>query len=331
MEFGISLIIPVYNVAPYLRECLNSILGQKYTNWEAICVDDGSTDGCDKILDEYAAKDNRIRVVHQANAGVCAARNAALEVAKGGWIGFVDADDVISPEWIAVWYGNIRKNPEVQVVKMRDHRWVDGDVPSAVTTWGTEWYYGSNDISNYAASCITGYCIARYIIRRDVIGNQRFTVGVRINEDVIFVSKIMFSISSLCVCSYDGYFYRVRPESALHRGISDHDIVLFINGMENCIRTYGIMPLDAMIAYKRWAGTRIITDILRCLVAHGTYPAKSIAAVSKLARTGTIIFDKLGSKKYCSLMLLLHGRKAGFVVVWMLFKLQSLYWKVLRR
>lgn len=331
MEFGISLIIPVYNVAPYLRECLNSILGQKYTNWEAICVDDGSTDGCDKILDEYAAKDNRIRVVHQANAGVCAARNAALEVAKGGWIGFVDADDVISPEWIAVWYGNIRKNPEVQVVKMRDHRWVDGDVPSAVTTWGTEWYYGSNDISNYAASCITGYCIARYIIRRDVIGNQRFCAGVRINEDVIFVSKIMFSITSLCVCSYDGYYYRMRSESALHRGISDRDIVLFINGIGNIISTAVGLPLTTLFKFKRWAGMRIVTDILRCLVSHGIYPAKSIVATFNLAKSGTIIIDNLGITKYCCLKLLLHGRRIGFAILWMLFRLQGLYWKVLKR
>ncbi len=326
-----SIIIPVYNVAPYLRECLDSVLRQTFSDWEAICVDDGSTDGSGEIIDEYVAKDKRFHAIHQENAGVSAARNTALDVAHGNWIAFVDADDVISSEWIAVCHINIRNNPSAQVVKMFDHRWGGGDVPSATTTWGTKWYHGSKGIANYAAACITGYCIARYMIKKDVIGNQRFTVGVRINEDVIFVSKIMFSISSLCVCSYDGYFYRVRPESALHRGISDHDIVLFINGMENCIRTYGIMPLDAMIAYKRWAGARIITDILRCLVAHGTYPAKSIAAVSKLARTGTIIFDKLGSKKYCSLMLLLHGRKAGFVVVWMLFKLQSLYWKVLRR
>ena len=64
-----SIIIPVYNVAPYLRECFDSVLAQTFTNWEAICVDDGSTDGSGEILDEYAARDGRFRVIHQKNAG----------------------------------------------------------------------------------------------------------------------------------------------------------------------------------------------------------------------------------------------------------------------
>ena len=92
-----SIIIPVYNVAPYLRECLDSVLAQTFTDWEAICVDDGSTDGSGAILDEYAAKDKRFRVIHQPNAGVSAARNKALDVAQGEWIWFVDADDVTVP------------------------------------------------------------------------------------------------------------------------------------------------------------------------------------------------------------------------------------------
>jgi len=69
-----SIIIPVYNVAPYLRECLDSVLAQTFTDWEAICVDDGSTDGSGAILDEYAAKEPRIKVIHPKNAGVGAAR-----------------------------------------------------------------------------------------------------------------------------------------------------------------------------------------------------------------------------------------------------------------
>lgn len=81
-----SIIIPVYNVAPYLRECLDSVLAQICTDWEweAICVDDGSTDGSGAILDEYAARDGRFKVIHQTNAGVSAARNAALNVEVQG-------------------------------------------------------------------------------------------------------------------------------------------------------------------------------------------------------------------------------------------------------
>ena len=88
-----SIIIPVYNVAPYLRECLDSVLAQTFKDWEAICIDDGSTDGSGEILDEYGARDKRFRVLHQGNAGVSAARNRGLEEAKGEWVLFMDPDD----------------------------------------------------------------------------------------------------------------------------------------------------------------------------------------------------------------------------------------------
>ena len=88
-----SIIIPVFNVAPYLRECLDSVLSQTFTDWEAICVDDGSTDGSGAILDEYAAKDKRFRVVHKENEGVSVARNVGLDLANGEYILFLDSDD----------------------------------------------------------------------------------------------------------------------------------------------------------------------------------------------------------------------------------------------
>ena len=91
----LSIIIPVYKVEPYLRECLDSIATSPLQCWEAILIDDGSPDGCPQICDEYAAKDKRFRVIHQKNAGVAAARNAGLDVAQGQWCWFVDSDDVV--------------------------------------------------------------------------------------------------------------------------------------------------------------------------------------------------------------------------------------------
>lgn len=79
----LSVIVPVYNVAPYLEQCLDSILGQSYTALEVIVVDDGSTDGSGAICDTYAERDARIRLIHQVNAGLSAARNAAMDVMHG--------------------------------------------------------------------------------------------------------------------------------------------------------------------------------------------------------------------------------------------------------
>ena len=92
----VSVIIPVYNVGKYLRKCLDSVINQTLKDIEIICVNDGSTDNSGKILDEYAAKDKRIKVIHQENQGLGAARNVGIDLAKGEYIGFVDSDDWIS-------------------------------------------------------------------------------------------------------------------------------------------------------------------------------------------------------------------------------------------
>lgn len=89
----VSVIVPVYNVAKYLRQCMDSLVNQTLRDIEIVCVDDGSTDGSGAILDEYAAKDSRIKVIHQANAGAGAARNVGLDIATGEYLFFCDPDD----------------------------------------------------------------------------------------------------------------------------------------------------------------------------------------------------------------------------------------------
>ena len=93
----VSVIIPVYNVAPYLRQKLDSVLGQTLRDIEVICVDDGSDDGCAKILEEYAQKDPRVCVLSQENAGAGAARNLGLAHASGEFLSFLDSDDFFEP------------------------------------------------------------------------------------------------------------------------------------------------------------------------------------------------------------------------------------------
>ena len=93
----LSFIVPIYNVEPYLRKCVDSLLAQDYSDYEIILVDDGSPDGCPKICDEYAAAHKNVRVVHRPNGGLSAARNSGIEVAKGEYICFVDSDDYWEP------------------------------------------------------------------------------------------------------------------------------------------------------------------------------------------------------------------------------------------
>lgn len=99
-KYCVSVIIPVFNVHPYLIEALDSVRNQTYDNLEIVLIDDGSTDGSEKICDEYAYIDNRIKLIHQHNKGLSAARNVGLEIMTGDAVAFLDPDDKFHPDYI---------------------------------------------------------------------------------------------------------------------------------------------------------------------------------------------------------------------------------------
>ena len=106
----ISIIIPVYNAGPYLGECLDSLLSQTFQDWEAICIDDGSSDESPALLDKCAAMDPRFKVVHQQNGGVSNARNRGLEHIRAPYLLLVDSDDWLEADALEQLYGSIREN-----------------------------------------------------------------------------------------------------------------------------------------------------------------------------------------------------------------------------
>ena len=104
-HIAISVIVPIYNTKPYLEECIESILDQKINvPVEVLLIDDGSTDGCADLCDRYAARDARVRVIHQENQGLSAARNAGIDAAKGRYYSFIDSDDVVLPGFLQTLY-----------------------------------------------------------------------------------------------------------------------------------------------------------------------------------------------------------------------------------
>lgn len=106
----VSVIIPVYNVEPYLKQCMDSVVGQTLKDIEIICVDDGSTDGSLDILREYAAEDNRIQIIEQKNAGAGAARNNGMRHATGKYLSFLDSDDFFEPRMLEKAYDLAEKD-----------------------------------------------------------------------------------------------------------------------------------------------------------------------------------------------------------------------------
>ena len=206
-----SIVIPVYNVAPYLRECLDSVLAQIYGDWEAICVDDGSTDGSGAILDEYAAHDDRWVVIHQENRGVSDARNAALDVARGEWVAFLDGDDAIDLEWLEM-ASQVISETNADLVRMRCRATIKRARPvdctyrvfedEAALNWGITTFFGM------------GWSWLNFIRRDKVV---RFPDGMRLCEDNIFLLKTLKNLRRVVQCEFDGYFYRAREDAATER------------------------------------------------------------------------------------------------------------------
>ena len=106
----VSVIIPVYNVEKYLRECLDSVMAQTFTDFEAICVNDGSTDGSLAILEEYAAKDKRFKIINRENGGLSAARNSGIQQSSGKYVDFLDSDDMLTPDALQWLYETAEKH-----------------------------------------------------------------------------------------------------------------------------------------------------------------------------------------------------------------------------
>ncbi|MBR3922421.1 MAG: glycosyltransferase [Kiritimatiellae bacterium] len=223
MNLLFSIIIPVYNVAPYLRECLDSVLVQTLADWEAICVDDGSTDGSGAILDEYAEKDNRMKVIHQKNNGVSAARNVAMDIAAGEWITFLDSDDRIDPFRLQTLYAIARNNVGVDWIHETKHaantRLVHLEVESSFDLVSDDVFLaGWSMLKQDALLVLNTY-------KRICIADIRFPEGVRYAEDDIFELRCVPHCKGLAVAGYCGYWYRNDREDAASRRVELEDSV----------------------------------------------------------------------------------------------------------
>lgn len=225
-----SIIIPVYNAAKYLRQCLDSVLAQTLPDWECVCVDDGSVDGSGAILDGYAEKDCRFKIIHKGNEGVAVARNVGLDAAKGEWITWLDADDEYAP-WRLEEAKRIveRENPDL--IRFRT-RFVtasyDGDYGYARNE-----AYGVFDGDASKMWCwdvlMSGGMMWTLVTKRALFEGNRFVTGIRVKEEFPVCARIATRVNRVVQSEAEAYAYRQVDGSAMHSRKTSSECVLFLD------------------------------------------------------------------------------------------------------
>lgn len=216
----ISVIVPVYKVEPYLRECVDSILAQTYTDFELILVDDGSPDNCGAICDEYAAQDSRIRVIHQDNGGLSAARNAGLDIARGEFVTFVDSDDAIHPEYLSFLLEiHYKTGADISVCHFLRY---SEEIPEAELCGieiSAEMTGRQSCYELYGEEAVVYTTAWGKLYRSDLFEGIRYPVGW-IHEDEATTYKLLFRAHKVAVMDNALYFYRQNPDGIINTGFS---------------------------------------------------------------------------------------------------------------
>ena len=235
----ISIIVPAYNVSEYIRPCLDSIVFQTLSEFEAIIVDDGSTDQTPAIIDEYARKDKRIKAVHIKNGGVSAARNLGIDMAAGDYFLFFDSDDIVEPYACEALY-KLMVNNGVDTIIYGYHRYRGGRVVETCPPIFSEGVYSGKRIVSELLSRFVGFSLDginlwlnggnkglyvenpalwRCMVDASVIRKNglRFDTSLKVGEDTVFMADYL-SCASRCLVTRSCFYYLVlRDTSTISR------------------------------------------------------------------------------------------------------------------
>lgn len=219
MDYLVSIIIPVYNVEKYLAQCLDSVCSQTYRKIEIIIVNDGSTDGSDKIIERYAKLDRRIIVIHKKNGGLSEARNYGLDCATGKYVMFVDSDDFIAPEMTEYLVREIqRANAQIAVCGYEPVDEEGGCLPPWETfperkVVSPKGYWEIHHKEAY----IYGVVAWNKLYDRNIFKKLRYPVG-KLYEDVFLLHKVIHRAQRIACCPKKLYYYRQRYGSIMNNG-----------------------------------------------------------------------------------------------------------------
>lgn len=211
----ISVVVPIWNVEKWLDDCVKSVLAQTYVNFELILVDDGSPDGCPRKCDEWAAQDNRIKVIHKKNEGRSIARNVGVDCAIGDFVTFLDPDDFLSVDYLEYLMSLLQKHPDCQYAECSMTVWRDGHLLPYKDTPCERTLTADEAIRAVLYDKMRVSCCAK-LLPIDLAKSVRFPAG-RIHEDAYTICEFLSAINKVIVSNQPLYIYRLRPNSTVTR------------------------------------------------------------------------------------------------------------------
>lgn len=268
----LSIITPVYNVEAYLSRCVQSVLAQSYQDVELILVDDGSTDGSSLLCDEWAAKDERVIVIHQSNGGVSSARNAALEVAGGDYVTFVDPDDFVAPDTYSANMDYLQRHPDVDILQYPYCHYYSADEISDYHKPVSALLVGAEQIfRNWWSGTPLEFTACNKIYKRQLWADVRFNVG-HVSEDTGLLPKFVKRAKMVYISSQGMYYYqRNRKDSYTYGEYTfDKHLDLFYAHADiyECFKMFPKMVDEKVLAFTRM--------YRRLIIAKQTDPAADI-------------------------------------------------------
>ena len=256
----ISIVVPVYNVEKYVGACIDSILNQTYKNVEIILVDDGSTDSSGKICDDYALRYSNIKVVHQQNGGLSAARNSGIDIMAGEYVSFVDSDDLICEEYITTLY-NLLVNTSADISTSSLRSFVDDEnipkkkslLPIKIFEDGNEavksMLYQQRNIDNSACG---------KLFKTRLFENYRFPLGL-LYEDLATIPYVCLKARRVVATTIPMYFYRSRSTSILGSfNLKRSDVLDVVDELVKYMQQYEPSLLNASRSRKFSANMNIL-------------------------------------------------------------------------
>lgn len=249
-----SIIIPVYNAEAYIQSCLNSVLAQSESSWEAICVDDGSSDNSYQICTAYAASDNRFRIFRQKNAGAAAARNFALENANGEYLIMLDADDSLPKNALSTYFQTAKKFPNADCVFASAIRtYSNGNTMGILPTKSMYTQRGDVKVDALLMSSMSAFCWGK-LYKKSIISEH----NIRFDPRTIMCEDYQFNLIYLSYCNQAAviddilYLYRMHGASssaAYHQGTAD--LSMYTSYVAMIPRTVDLLSVTAKTQWKK--------------------------------------------------------------------------------